>query len=33
MRKKIQKDYKNFYTYSEAHLGLSIDPYKIKEVK
>lgn len=32
-RQRIQKDPKNFYTYSKAHLGLSIDPYNLREVK
>jgi hypothetical protein len=31
LREEIRNDKNNFYTYSENHLGLSIDPYDFEE--
>lgn len=33
LREKISKDKHNFYTYSEKHLTLSIDPHSIEDAK
>ena len=33
LREKVRNDPKNFYTYSEKYLSLSIDPWTVEQQK